>query len=375
MGGKTGLLAKRIFIFFTILAAIFFLLACLASYLNPERWWYISMLGLGFPIVLVLLIFFVFFWLVFHPKYSLIPVVALLIGWKSIAVFFAFNAAQTPFNYRKSKNVLRIASWNVARFTEWRRNNNKGSHTRLKMMEQIKAQNADVVCMQEFFTSTDSIYYNNIKYVQEKLNYPYVYFSWDGDGYKQYFGQAIFSRYPIIDSGLVHYPRPTQQESLIHADIVFNNDTVRVYNTHLQSVQFKKNDFESIQKIKNRDEDSLLLSSRNIFQKLKRGLVNRSQQVQILKEVIANSPHPFLLCGDFNDVPNSYTYFTVKGNLQDAFLQKGFGIGRTFSGISPTLRIDYILAAPRFSVQQFNRITKYLSDHYMLVTDVQLSPE
>lgn len=375
MGGKTGLLAKRIFIFFNVLVAIVFLLACLASYLNPEHWWYISLLGLGFPIVLVLLVFFVFFWLLFHPKYSLISIIALAIGWKSIAVFFAFNAAQSPFNYRKPKNVLRIASWNVARFTEWRRNNNRGSHIRLKMMEQIKAQNADVVCMQEFFTSTDSIYYNNIKYVQEKLNYPYVYFSWDGDGYKQYFGQAIFSRYPIIDSGLVHYPRPTQRESLIHADIVFNNDTVRIYNTHLQSVQFKKNDFESIEKIKNRDEDSLLLSSRNIFQKLKRGLVNRSQQVQIVKEVIANSPHPFLLCGDFNDVPNSYTYFTVKGNLQDAFLQKGFGIGRTFSGISPTLRIDYILATPDFSVQQFNRIKKYLSDHYMLVADMALPAE
>ncbi|MBL7731929.1 MAG: endonuclease/exonuclease/phosphatase, partial [Chitinophagaceae bacterium] len=73
-----------------------------------------------------------------------------------------------------------------------------------------------------------------------------------------------------------------------------------------------------------------------------------------------------------NDVPNSYTYFTIKGNLQDAFLKKGFGIGRTFSAISPTLRIDYILADRSFRVKQFNRIIKKLSDHYMLVTDLEL---
>jgi endonuclease/exonuclease/phosphatase family metal-dependent hydrolase len=58
--------------------------------------------------------------------------------------------------------------------------------------------------------------------------------------------------------------------------------------------------------------------------------------------------------------------------MQDAFLKKGFGIGRTFTGLSPTLRIDYIFADRHFKIKQFNRITKKLSDHYMLVADVQL---
>jgi endonuclease/exonuclease/phosphatase family metal-dependent hydrolase len=58
--------------------------------------------------------------------------------------------------------------------------------------------------------------------------------------------------------------------------------------------------------------------------------------------------------------------------MQDAFLKKGFGIGRTFTGLSPTLRIDYIFADHHFKIKQFNRIVKNLSDHYMLVADVQL---
>jgi endonuclease/exonuclease/phosphatase family metal-dependent hydrolase len=56
--------------------------------------------------------------------------------------------------------------------------------------------------------------------------------------------------------------------------------------------------------------------------------------------------------------------------MQDAFLKKGFGIGRTFNALSPTLRIDYIMADPRFRIRQFKRIVKEYSDHYMLVADV-----
>ena len=113
--------------------------------------------------------------------------------------------------------------------------------------------------------------------------------------------------------------------------------------------------------------------SKNIFSKLKRGVVRRSIQADVVKEFISKSPYPFILTGDFNDVPNSYTYFTIRGTeLQDAFLETGLGVGRTYSYIAPTLRIDYIFTTKDFSITQFNRIIKNYSDHYMLVTDLQL---
>jgi endonuclease/exonuclease/phosphatase family metal-dependent hydrolase len=104
--------------------------------------------------------------------------------------------------------------------------------------------------------------------------------------------------------------------------------------------------------------------------KLKRGVVIRSVQADIISSLVADSPYPVVLAADLNDVPNSYTYFTVRGSLQDAFLQKGYGLGRTFRGLSPTLRIDYIFADPRLRVRQFKRVKKDYSDHYMLVTDL-----
>jgi endonuclease/exonuclease/phosphatase family metal-dependent hydrolase len=370
MAGKFSLFTIRVCVFLNILIALIFLLASLAPYLNPVKWWFISLLGFGFVFILIILVFFIFFWFVIRPHYIFISIITLLMGWQSIDVFFAFHPSAN-FNQTKTEDVLRVMHWNVARFVEWRRNNNKGSQTRLKMMDLIKQQNADVLCFQEFFQSTDSIYYNNLNYVRNKLKYPYYFYSWDADGGLQWVGQAIFSKYPIVKSGMIRFPKPGQPEALVFADIVVKKDTVRFYTTHLQSVQFKKRDFESIQKIKNR-EDSIVENSRNIFVKLKRAIIIRSQQARMVKDIVLESPHPTVVTGDFNDVPNSYTYFTIQKGLQDAFLKKGFGIGRTYTMISPTLRIDFVLATKDMEVQQFKRVIKDYSDHYMLVTDLKL---
>ena len=86
-----------------------------------------------------------------------------------------------------------------------------------------------------------------------------------------------------------------------------------------------------------------------------------------------HSPYPIIVCGDFNDVPVSYAYETIGAGLQNAFVQKGSGISRTFSSISPTLRIDNIFADKRFTVTQFTRVKKLLSDHFPIVADMKFN--
>ncbi len=369
MGSRLRVMAKRSTVTINSMAAILFLLSCIAPYVQPAKWWFISLLGLGFPILLGILIAFIFWWLIFKPKLVLISLFALLIGYNSIRVFFGFNAPGS-FMYAKTAGDIRIASWNVARFLEWKRNNNKGSQTRLKILEQMKKPNADIICIQEFFHSPDSQFYNNIREIQN-FGYPYFYFSYDPDGAEQYIGCAIFSKYPFIDSGLVRYFRPSIPEALIHVDIKVNDDTIRVFTTHLQSVQFRKKEYEAIDEIKNAS-DSLLENSKTVLAKMKRAMYNRANQADVVRQILDDSPYPTVFCGDLNDIPNSYTYFTIRGKMQDAFLEKGFGIGRTFSSLSPTLRIDYVFADQSFSIKQFTRITKNLSDHYLLVTDLKL---
>lgn len=364
-------ITRKILLFSNIALVVLFLLACLVPYLEPQKWWFISLLGLAFPFLLFFVLLFFILWLILlRPRLSIISGAALVMGFKSIIVLFAFHTPHA-FRYKKEPGHIRIVSWNVARFIELKKNNNAGSEKRLKMLELLKKQDADILCLQEFHTSTNPEFYDNITPIREELGYPYFYFSFDEDGDKLYYSSIIFSRYPIIDSGMVRYPRPTLPDVLLQADIKVNNDTIRVYTTHLQSNQFGKNDYDRLAKIKT-GEDSMVSNSRNIISKMKKAIIYRGIQADMVKEVLSNSQLPVLLCADLNDVPNSYTYSAVRGDLQDAFLKKGFGIGRSFSSLSPTLRIDYIFADDHFKVKQFNRVVKNLSDHYMLVSDVEL---
>ena len=298
-----------------------------------------------------------------------LPLLVLLFGFKSISVFIGFNKP-AAFRYEKKPEQIRIASWNVARFLEWKKNDSEKSRKRLKMLEQIKKQDPDILCLQEFFYSPEPQFYHNIKEIQD-MGYPYFYFSYDPDGWLQYIGSAIFSKYPIIDTGLVRYFRPAMPEALVHADIKINDDTIRVYSTHLQSVQFRQPEYQAINEIKNAD-DSLIDNSKTVLAKLRKAMRYRSTQADIVRQILDDSPYPVVFCGDLNDVPNSHTYFTIRGDMQDAFLEKGFGIGRTFSSLSPTLRIDYILADDHFKINQFTRVVKNLSDHFMIMADVEL---
>ena len=123
--------------------------------------------------------------------------------------------------------------------------------------------------------------YPNLDYMRDSLHYPYYYYSYEIDGDKQFTGNAIFSRYPIIDSGMIRYPRPTLPEALMHADIRLKNRIVRVYTTHLQSVQLHKTDYDKIDKIKEGDE-GIVSNSKTIFSKVKKASCLPARYKQIL---------------------------------------------------------------------------------------------
>jgi len=369
MPSRLRIITRKTLVVLNIITAVLYLLSCLAPYIKPANSWVIAVLGLGFPILLALMIGFIFLWLILKLRRVWYSLVVLLAGYKSINVSWAFNAP-SAFQYQKKPNQIRIASWNVARFLEWKRNNNEKSQTRLKMLDQIQKQDPDILCLEEFFHSPDSAFYNNISEIKA-MGYPYHYFSYDPDGDKQFIGAAIFSKYPMLDTGLVRYFRPSMTEALVHADIKVNDDTIRVFATHLQSVQFRQKDYEAIDEIATA-KDSLIDNSKTVLAKLRKAMSLRSSQADVARQIMDDSPYPTIFCGDLNDTPNSYTYFTIRDDMQDAFLKKGFGIGRTFSSLSPTLRIDYILTDKKIKVIQFKKAILQYSDHYPLVADIQL---
>jgi endonuclease/exonuclease/phosphatase family metal-dependent hydrolase len=365
---------KRFLIFVNLVVANLFLIACANAWLHPGKWWFFSLLGLAFPMLLILVFAFLVFWIIFRSKWLVVSAVALVLGFTNIRAFWGIHYAAS-FKPEKKAGNLRILTWNVEWFDEHNKRDKSHKDYRKKMLEFIKEQNADILCFQEFLELGKSFNYSNIRSITA-LNYPYYYrvIDYGQRGGRYEAGAAIFSRYPIIDTQRIRYPGPLNlraAESLISADILVDSQRIRIYTTHLQSVLFRQNDYRHLQIIKSAD-DSIVTASRSIIKKLRQGYSQRGSQADLVRQQLDSCTLPEVITGDFNDVPNSYTYFTIKGNRQDAFIKKGSGIGRSFTHISPTLRIDYILADKQFDVLQYKRFKVPWSDHYPLVADLAL---
>lgn len=368
-------ITKRVFIIINIVISSLFVLACCNAFLPPQNWWFIAILGLAFPYLLVLEAAFCLFWIIFRSRWALLSLVCLIIGYSNIRALIGFHYGR-EYKQEKLKGSIRILTWNVTWFDEQTKVDKSRVTYRQKMFDFIKAQDPDVLCFQEYVEpNTRRLPYNNRNDIT-RLGYPYSMVVSDYNGYKNTWqtGVAIFSKYPILDSFHIRYPGPTSQradESLIATDIEVNGRRIRVITTHLQSLLFKSPDYRNIEIIKSAS-DSMLEASKSIALKLAQGYKFRGQQVEIVREHLDASPYPEIICGDFNDVPNSYTYFKIRGDRKDAFTEAGKGIGRTFWNLAPTLRIDYIMTDRRFEVLQYFRHFLPYSEHYPVIADLAL---
>ena len=362
----------RIFIALNILIVFIYLLACLVPFLNAGEFWFIAILGLIFPLLFFAMVLFLIGGLIARSRYSWLTVIALLLSWQQLAAVFSWHLPKT-FTEAKAPGSLRIFQWNVSSWDERSKTKREDVTYRGQMFAEVKKSNADILCFEEFLESEDSTWFAPTIVELTKMGYPYHYYkrSYENKYKKSELGIIIFSKYPIENTGTFDFGDRESVQQLIYADVQYNNQTIRVFAIHLQSVRFGKKEYKSITELKHSDKSGLN-DSKTIVSKLKRGYQFRSTQAEIVRSFIDKSPYPVILCGDFNDVPNSYTYFTIRGNLQDAFLQQGSGIGRTFRFISPTLRIDYILADKKFSVNQYYRLTVPYSDHYGVMADMSL---
>ncbi|MBI2729877.1 MAG: endonuclease/exonuclease/phosphatase family protein [Sphingobacteriales bacterium] len=361
---------KHFFIITNLVVALLFVLACITPYVNPQRFWLFGVLTLGFPVLFLLLAVFLFFWLfIKKTRRSLISLVVLLLGWKTARETFGLNLSA---NKENEQGAIKVMSWNVHMFDYY--DNKKEPEIKENMFALIRKEQPAIACFQEYaytLPARDSNY--TIAEQTKKLGMPYHFIQshpLDSVHLRQiklHFGKAIFSKYPIVNQQHIFKHAGTYNYSFMYADIALPTDTVRVFNIHLQSLYFGNKEYDFVENPVDNDE-SIEDGSKNVLRKIKRGFYKRMEQADTVAKYIRQSPYPVIVCGDFNDVPGSYAYRTVKNDLQDAFVKKGWGIGRTFTRLSPTLRIDNIFADERFSVESYRRISRELSDHYPIIT-------
>jgi len=350
---------QYIFICITVLLAVVLMFANTAPYTNPSEFWLAAFLGLSYIYLVLANLINALFWAYYKKWYVIIPLIMLALSYPNIKKLIAF---QDPAKPSEKVKLFKLLSYNVKNFDfyNWR----EDQKARNQMMKHLKVEAPDIITFQEFFNGGKTGW-NNIELLEKDLGYAYHFFQPKitiKESVENY-GIAIFSKYPIIHSKHIAFHN-SGTNAFIYADIVMNDDTVRVYNLHLQSIHLDKSD-----QILEPDNENIIdvEGTKSTIKKLRRAYIKRSEQVELAQRSIKNAPYPVLLCGDFNDTPISYAYQSIATLLSDSYLQAGLGLGGTYIGRLPSFRIDYIFNDDNFKAIDFQTLNIKLSDHKPII--------
>ena len=321
--------------------AVLLLFSCVASYISVEKFSFLSVLSLGVPILVIINIFFLIYWLFRKKEQLLLSFSILLLGYFSLTSFFQFRFSEEDI----AEEDLSIMSYNVREF-----NKNKGlqNPTVLKDIQNfIEIENPDIICFQEFD------YLNRKKFKQ----YPYSYV--EHFRMKGRVIQGIFSKHPIISKGTLRFKNSANNASYI--DILYKKDTIRIYNIHLESLRVKQN-------LKAITEEA----SGRLYTRLGKTFAKQQKQAELINTHRKSVSYKSIICGDFNNTQFSNVYKVIKSELNDTFDKKGTAYGRTFNFKYFPLRIDFILTDPAFEVSAHNNFDVKLSDHFPVMASIRL---
>lgn len=163
------------------------------------------------------------------------------------------------------------------------------------------------------------------------------------------YGNGFLSRFPILEEKNHHYAmiRPGEQRGLLCLVLEVRGREIVVMNTH---IDYRPEDTERLMNV-----DEILLLVRTF------------------------SPRPVILCGDFNDTPESRTIAKLSGAFVDTWTLEEIGEGFTYPTAGPKKRIDYVFSSrDNTSVPALRGISARVihseaSDHLPVLVEFELS--
>jgi len=337
---------NKIAYFFNIVLVLLTLLGFLLPSLAPKLFPFLAVLTLILPSLLILNLFFVVYWLLQFKRQVFLSVIICLIGFTFFSKFYKFQGK----NEEQIEDDFTVLSYNVRLFNlfKWLPKNNVPEN----IQRFIEEQNPDIICFQEYSHSAE----------YELNDYKFRHIIMHGNKIKT--GQAIFSKYRMIDQGEILLPN--SNNNVVYADIVKADDTIRVYSIHLQSIDISSDLNEQI------DEDK----SKRIFKRISTAFKEQQLQSELIQEHMKDFKGHKIVCGDMNNTAFSYVYKNVKGEMNDAFVEAGKGFGQTYNYPYYPARIDYILADKVFEIKEFQTFRDFdNSDHFPIMARMNMKNE
>ncbi len=354
---------KKIALITNILLATLLLVSYFSVYISPEKTLVVTLLPFVTGILLVCNLVFAVFWIFFNWKLSLISIISIFAGIKFINLIFPILGL---FNSGNTEGDFKIMSYNVMIFGWYNWENN--INIKSDIIKLIDDEDSDIVCLQEAYWNSEKRNFITLDSVQTTLEADYIYKSAMATAMGgQNFGLATISKHPIVNT--FSHTFEGSYNGFIYTDILLNKDTVRDYNCHLQSIQLNQNDYTLIEEFNESDDNTKL---KLVLKKYLKSLTKRAQQAEMVKANMDTCSYPIFVCGDFNDAPLTYTYFTIAKGLKDSFASKGKYPGYTWDNFKIKQRIDYILFDKKFNCTNHKVIQEAYSDHYPITASFKL---
>ncbi|MCF6170332.1 MAG: endonuclease/exonuclease/phosphatase family protein [Bacteroidales bacterium] len=347
-----GFIAGLNFVF-----ALALLLSLVASRIPPTITTFFAVFGLLYPVLLLANIFFVLFWTFLKNKMLLVSLLIISAGYNNLSHNVRFTFRRETAN---QQDAVHLITYNVERFG-LSVSEEKFKKTRNEVFLFLKGEDPGIVCLQEYHGKGKTLY-EPLQEMKTGLGATsYYYESYFNPRYQQLTGLVIFSKYEAVNKGKLKFEG--SRTFGIFTDLLIHNDTVRVFNIHLASIQLIPADIDFVVN-PGQDKEEMGLHAMKIYTKLSEAFQLRELQMAFLKDEIKSSPYPVILAGDFNDTPSSFVYRSLTGQIEDCFAEDGRGFGRTYAGQLPLLRIDFIMKSPEFNTLDYRRYNIRLSDHY-----------
>lgn len=333
------------------------LLSCLSVFINPAKAWLLVPLEILFwP--LVLLNFALAVWAaVRRSKAILIPLCALIPALFFLGRFIQTKGGEGP---EAGKHNVRVVSYNVGRFQTYP-DRYTPEACRDSVSAFLRSTQADIICLQEYHLSLQNLRIQDILGTILRGYTPTFYFLTGKNGR---FGNVILSRYPLKNKGVIKFDNSVNLA--VWADYQISDQTVRVYNCHLESYGISPAGVAG--KLFGDDNREVL---ENTGRKVRNSIGRRASQVDQMFQEMDDSPFVSMICGDFNDSPLSYTYFKTRLGHRDAFKDAGQGFGATYPSTMPFIRLDYIFCPKMMSAVSYDTPQLKFSDHRPVVAHLQ----
>lgn len=339
-----------------LLALLLLFSAFSPSIIQPVKYPLLSLAGFVFPLLVIINLLLLLLFLLFRGfKYALVPLAALGLCYAQLFAYIPFNSPIAG----KPENGVKVLSYNTMSFGKMEKLEGKNT-----VLDYLQASEADIICLQEHTVSGSNRYVTQ-KDVDKALSaYPYR-AGKTVNGQKPMSNMAVYSKLPVLKTERI--AMESGSNGAMAYQLKWGQDTLLVINCHLESNKLSSEDKEMYeQMIEKHEKEQVKAGAKVLVRKLAEASAIRAPQADSIANYLARHPFKYtMVCGDFNDIPISYTHHTITRTLNDAFTESGRGLGISYHKNKFLFRIDNILVSAGLKVSNCTVDSSIdASDHY-----------